>query len=127
MDSSFDLYAMLYLDADMDAAALAQAVAGIAGGLAAGATVVTEWAEMFVLAGEEAATAEGFGGAQYRYCLEIEPMEHVDALSFRVKIAGLLEELREAGFRAALPRGFADEPAEREAASADDDGKTRQW
>ncbi|OUM95824.1 MAG: hypothetical protein A9Z00_11725 [Thermobacillus sp. ZCTH02-B1] len=110
-----DLYAIIHLDAAMDKTAVARAVAGIAGGLAAGETVVTEWAEMLVTDGEEFAGLESGGSEDadrtfrhYRYCLEIEPLGNVDALVFKANVASLLAELREAGFRAAV--GSAAEP-----------------
>lgn len=104
-----DLYARIHLDAGMDKSAVARIVAEMAGGLAAGETVVTEWAEMFVSDGEEFGDAAGASGGAFRhgrYCLEIEPLGSVDALIFKTKIASLLAELKEAGFRAAAACAF---------------------
>ena len=103
----WDLYATIYLDADMDKPAVVRAVAEIAGGPAAGTTIVTELAEIFVLDNEDFIAAGSGGGddarRRCRYCLEIEPLEHVDVLAYKAKIATLLADLREAGFRAVLP------------------------
>jgi len=103
-----DLYAIIRLDASLDKAEVARAVAGIAGGLAAGETVVTDWAEMLVTDGEEFGGAESAGGAcrDFRYCLEIEPLGNIDAMTFKVKTASLLAELKEAGFRADAYHAF---------------------
>jgi hypothetical protein len=101
-----ELYAAIYLDDGRDAASVAETVAGIVGGLAAGATVVTETAEIFVLEREDFPGEAGDLG-RYRYCLEIEPLENVDAAAFRGMAAALLAELREAGFRAAAVRDEA--------------------
>jgi hypothetical protein len=107
MEAPIELYTTICLDADMDKTALVQAVAEIAGGLAAGPTVVTELAEIFVAENGEFAEAGGTGAEDgcrhFRYCLEIEPLESVDVLACKRMIASLLAELREAGFKADLP------------------------
>ena len=103
-----DLYASIYLDTERDGASVAELVAGIVGGLAAGTTVVTELAEIFVLDNEDfRGDADGDGVdafRRFRYCLEIEPLEHADAAAFAGMVAALLAELREAGFKAVTAR-----------------------
>lgn len=114
MEAPIGLYTTICLDADMDKTALVQAVAEMAGGLAAGPTVVTEWAEILVSENGEFAAAGGIraedGCRHYRYCLEIEPLENVDVPACKRWIASLLAELREAGFKAVLPDDAGAEP-----------------
>jgi hypothetical protein len=113
MYSEMDLYCKLFVETQLDRAALVRFVAQTVTGTENRSTIVSPWSEVDVRNNddydEDRAADPHDGFLFYRYYLDIEPVEDADPGEYILSIAQLLEALWKSGAKAVAACDFEEE------------------